>query len=481
MKKQNKNFLYNIAYQLLTFIIPLILTPYISRVLGSSNIGIYSYTYSIVNYFMLFTMLGINNYGSREIAKCKNRQERSRKFVSIRRLQLSCGLIAAIVYAVLLLAYNYEHKEIMAINSIFLLSAILDINWFYFGIEKFKLTTTRNMIIKILSVGLIFLFVKQDNQLWLYSLILSSSTIISQIYMWLFIKKEIDFVKVSKEEVLAHLKPCLVFFIPVISYSIYRVMDKTMIGAIVESSELGNYENAEKIISIPISLVTALGTVMLPHMSKKNNSEIKEGIYETFKLSAFFTIPSAIALAIIAQDFSTLFFGDDFDKAGTIIQALVCTIVFSGIANVIRTNFLIPLKKDKIYVVSTIIGAALNLVLNIIFIPMFGAYGACIGTIVAEFSLMLYQAINTARDISYMMVIRIYSRSLLTAIIMGGAMWILSLMSLQALTRIIIQLIAGALVYCLLNINFILVDFLNRKKKPEVITGDSNDKKQFRK
>lgn len=463
MKKQNKNFVYNIAYQLLTFIIPLILTPYISRVLGSSNIGIYSYAYSIVNYFMLFTMLGINNYGSREIAKCKNREERSRRFASIRKLQLSCGLIAAVVYASLLLIYDYDHKEIMAINSIFLLSAILDINWFYFGIEKFKLTTTRNMIIKILSVGLIFLFVKQDNQLWLYALILSTATIISQIYMWLFIRKEVDLIKISKEEVLVHLKPCLIFFIPVISYSIYRVMDKTMIGVIVESSELGNYENAEKIVSIPISLVTALGTVMLPHMSKKNNSEIKEGIYDTFKLSAFFTIPSAIALAIIAQDFSAVFFGSDFDKAGAIIQALAFTIVFSGIANVIRTNFLIPLKKDKIYVTSTIIGAVLNLILNIIFIPILGAYGACIGTIVAEFSLMLYQAINTAKDLQYSKVLKIYSKYLLTALVMGGVMFGISFASLETLVKIVVQLASGTTVYCLLNANFILVDFLGRK------------------
>ena len=465
MKKQNKNFLYNIIYQLLTFIIPLILTPYISRTLGADNIGIYSYSYSLVYYFMLFTMLGINNYGSREIAKCKNREERSKTFKSIHGLQLSCGLIAAVGYSILLLAYSYDHRLILILDSIFLLSAVLDINWFYFGIEKFKLTTTRNLIIKLSSVGLIFLFVKTPEDLWKYTIILAGSTLLSQIYMWLFIRKEVDKVKVSRQDILKHLRPCLVFFIPVIAYSIYRVMDKTMIGAIAAESELGNYENAEKIINIPISLATALGTVMLPHMSKKSVDEIKESIQETFRLSAFFTVPSAVALAIIAQSFSMVFFGDGFDKAGTIIQALVCTILFSSIANVVRTNYLIPLKKDKIYVISTIIGACLNLILNAIMIPMLGAYGACIGTIVAEFTLMLYQIVKTRNEIRYGQVVKIYAKRLFSAAIMGAIMIVIATLDLGPILKLVLQLGFGAMVYCLLNIDYLLHDFFGRKPR----------------
>lgn len=470
MKKQNKNFLYNIVYQLLTFVIPLILTPYISRTLGVDNIGVYSYSYSLVYYFILFTMLGINNYGSREIAKCKNREEQSKTFRSIHGLQLSCGIIAAVGYSILLLAYNYDHRLILILDSIFLLSAALDINWFYFGIEKFKLTTTRNLIIKLSSVGLIFLFVKAPEDLWKYTVILAGSTLLSQIYMWLFIRKEVDRVKISRQDILKHLRPCLVFFIPVISYSIYRVMDKTMIGAISAESELGNYENAEKIINIPISLVTALGTVMLPHMSKKNKDEIRESIQETFKLSAFFTIPSAVALAIIAQDFSKVFFGAGFDKAGVIIQILVCTIIFSSIANVIRTNYLIPLKKDKIYVVSTIIGACLNLALNAIFIPMLGAYGACIGTIIAEFTLMFYQAVKTRHEIKYMRILSIYAKYFLSAGVMALVMIAVSMLHIDPFFRLALQLCGGAGIYCLLNIDYILHDFLGRKPK-SIATG----------
>lgn len=464
MKKQNKNFLYNLAYQLLTFIIPIILTPYISRVLGADNIGVYSYSYSIVYYFMLLSMLGINNYGSREIAKCKNKLERSKAFKGIYSIQIFCGLFAVLLYSTLLFLYNYAHKEILLINTIFLISSLLDINWFYFGREKFKLVTTRNIIIKILSAIIIFVLVKTPHQLWLYALLLNITTLLSQIYMWLFLPKEIDNIKLDRTDITKHIKPCLVFFIPVISYSIYRVMDKTMIGAIVESSELGNYENAEKIINIPISIATALGTVMLPHMSKKNALEIRNSIEDTFRLSAFFTIPSAIALTIIAQDFSTIFFGDSFNKAGTIIQFLTCTIIFSSIANVIRTNYLIPLKKDKIYVASTILGAVTNLILNFIFIPRLGAYGACIGTIAAEFLLMFYQAIHTIKDIDYFNVVKIYFKSTILSVAMGLAMLSVSYISIPAINRILIQLSLGALVYCGINHKYLIEEFLGKKE-----------------
>lgn len=464
MKQQNKNFLYNIAYQLLTFIIPIILTPYVSRVLGVSNVGVYSYSYSIVYYFMLLTMLGINNYGTREVAKCKSREERSKTFRSIYGLQSICGLISFVAYALLVLLYNYDHKEILIINSVFLLSAIFDINWFFFGMEKFKLTTTRNMIIKILSMILVFALVKNESQLPLYTLILSGSILISQLYMWLFLRREIVKAKITAKDIFKHLKPCLIFFIPVISYSIYRVMDKTMIGAMASSTELGNYESAEKIINIPVSLVTALGTVMLPHMSKKSKDEIKESIYSTFELTAFITIPSAIAIAVIAQDFSVLFFGDGFDKTGAILQALVCTIVFSGIANVIRTNFLIPLKKDKIYVTSTILGAIINLAFNAVLIPFFGAYGACVGTILAEFSLMFYQAIKTGKEIHYSKVARIFAKYMVIGCAMAAAMILVSLLNVGQLTKVLLQLAAGAVVYCVICHHYIIEDFLGRKK-----------------
>lgn len=467
MKIQNKNFLYNAIYQIFIFIIPMISTPYISRILGVNNVGIYSYTYSIVYYFMLFSMLGINNYGSREIAKCTTREETSKKFKSIYCLQLILNILSIILYLLFIIIYNYEYKNIMIILLIFLISVAFDINWFFFGKEKFKITVTRNVIIKLLSLVLIFIFVKNDSDLWKYTFIMSLSTLISQIYLWFFLTKEIQKVKINIKDVFEHLKPCLVLFIPVISYSIYRVMDKTMIGVMSNTVELGNYESAEKIINIPISFVTALGTVMLPHMSKKSEEEIKKSILSTFELTFFIIIPMIVGLLVISKDFSNIFFGVQFTKASNIIKILSITILFSAVSNVIRTNYLIPLKKDKIYVNSTIIAALINLLLNFIFIKKYGAYGACIGTVCAEFILMFYQAINSRIVIPFDKVMILLLNYFIKSLIVGILIFIIGVFFDNVLLKLIIQIIIALLTYCLLNYKYIKYDFLGIKRDKE--------------
>lgn len=462
MKEQNKNFLYNSVYQIFIFIIPMITTPYISRTLSVDNVGIYAYTYSIVYYFMLFSMLGINNYGAREIAKCVSKEELGFKFKSIYFLQLFLNIIAIFAYIIYVLLFNHGYKVIMIIQLIFLISVAFDINWFFFGREKFKITVTRNIIIKLASLIFIFTFVKNDGDLWKYTLIMSVTTLISQIYLWPFLLKEIKWVKISIKDVVSHLKSCLILFIPVVSYSIYRVMDKTMIGSISNTIELGNYESAEKIINIPISFVTALGTVMLPHMSKKSKDDIKNSILSTFELTFFITIPTIVGLFIISKDFSNLFFGSEFVKTSSIIRILLSTVLFSSISNVIRTNYLIPLRKDNIYIYSTIIAAIVNLILNLIFIGKFGAYGACIGTVCAEFVLMIYQVAKSRDFINYKDVLKLLMKYTMKSLLMGATILIVGILIQNSFIRVLMQIVIALAIYFVLNINYIKHDFLGK-------------------
>ncbi len=468
MKKENKNFLYNIVYQVFVFIIPLITTPYISRVLGANNIGIYAYTYSFVYYFMLGTLLGINNYGTRSIAKVSHDKKKLLPlFSSIYYLQLFLGICMLISYNLLIEFLSQECKPIFLLQNIFLVSAIVDINWLYFGLEKFKITISRNIIIKILSLILVFLFVKTSNDLVTYTLIMSISTLISQIYLWLFLKKnEISLVKVPIKDIFSHLKKCLILFIPVISYSIYRVMDKTMLGAISGTISLGYYENAEKIINIPISIVTALGTVMLPNISKisDNDKKMKEKIYDSFELCFFCIMPMVIGLFLIAKDFSIVFFGSEFLNSGTIIKMLVITIIFSGISNVIRTNYLIPNEKDRVYIISTIIGAIVNFIINLILIPQIGFYGVCIGTICAEFILMFYQAIMVRKEIELNKVIKLLIKYLYKSVYVAIVVIIIGKVIDDLLIKLILQMICAVIVYVILNYKYILYEFLGMKK-----------------
>ena len=171
MNNPKENFIYNMIYHLFILIIPLITAPYLARVVGADGVGIYSYTYSIVYYFMLLTLLGVNNYGNRSIAKVRDNKEKlSKTFWSIYLFQLIMGFLMLIIYTEYLLLFLKNYKIYSIIEILFIISAMLDINWFFFGMEEFKKTITRNIIVKFGNVALIFLLVKSSNDLYNLSL-----------------------------------------------------------------------------------------------------------------------------------------------------------------------------------------------------------------------------------------------------------------------------------------------------------------------
>lgn len=462
MKNLSKNLVYNIIYQVLLYIIPFILTPYLSRTLGATQIGEYSYTYSIVYYFMLFTLLGINNYGVRKISKAKHEKDAlGEAFSSIYGLQLFLGLISLIVYNLVSVVLLSTHHTILLIHNLFLISAVVDINWFFFGIEKFDITVTRNAIIKVLSTLLIFMLVKSPDSILIYTIIMAGSTLLSQLYLVAILHKYINFYPLDiPKSIKLHFTKCLLLFIPVIAYSIYRVMDKTMIGGIVSTTELGYYENAEKIINIPIGILTAIGTVMLPFMSKQAKKdqptmveEKNDVLYKMFQVCFLIMIPMAFILLVIAKDFTSIYFGSGFEKSGDILMLLSSTIIFATVANVIRTNYLIPNEKDRIYVSSTIVGAVVNLILNLVFIKSLGAIGACIGTIAAESSVMIYQIIATRKNINYKKVFLSISILIIKCLVITLiCMVLVNLLKVQGAIKIIITITLFVILYLLINI-----------------------------
>lgn len=462
MNKRNKNFLINLAYQLLIFSVPLVTTPYISRVLGADNIGSYSYAYSIVTFFMLAALLGINNYGTREIAKCGDDVTlRSVTFHEIYFLQLILCFVSITGYFALLFFIDFGYRSVLLIDAVFLVSVIFDINWLFFGMEKFSLTVTRNVFIKIVTCGLVFLLIKNNGDLWKYCLLMGLSTLTSQLLLWPFIWKNIKPVHVTIKGVFRHLKSCVILFIPVLAYSIYRVMDKTMIGAISGEFELGNYENAEKIVNIPLAAITAIGTAIMPNLAK--NKDIgKDLIDEVLTLNFFVIFPMLIGIACLNKDISLLMFGDEFTLAGNIMLFLIPSVLFSSIANTIRMGLLIPKRRDSIYVFSTIIGAGVNLVCNFIFIRLYGAYGACIGTIAAEFSVMLFQLIATRNDIDILKSLKrlIFFLALSCATIIPVCL-ILRLVNILYL-RISLAVIVSAGLYFAVNIKTIKGMFFDK-------------------
>ena len=463
-----KNFIYNIIYQCLVLIIPLITAPYLSRVIGAKGVGTYSYTYSIVYYFMLLTLLGVNNYGNRSVAKVRDDKEKlSKTFWSIYILQFLMGSLMILIYLIYIFVFNKTYKNIALIQSLFVVSAMLDINWMFFGLEEFKKTITRNTFIKIGNVLLIFLFVKTNNDLWKYTFIMAGMTCLSQLILWGFLRKKIHFVKITFKDIRQHIKPNLVLFIPVIAVSLYKMMDKIMLGSLTNITEVGFYENAEKIIGIPMTLITALGTVMLPRMSNivANGEDNKVNTYISKSISfvMFMSFAMCAGLIGIGYNFAPLYFGNEFQKTGILIMMLATTLPFLAFANVIRTQYLIPREKDKTYIISVSLGAIINFTLNFILIPKFESIGACIGTIAAEMAVMMYQTISVRKELNIGNYLKNIIPFFIKAVIMFICIYLINYINLNNTVKLLVQIIVGVMVYGVLNFKYIY-NILNVKK-----------------
>lgn len=447
-----KNFAYQMVYEILILILPFVTSPYIARVLGAESIGIYSYTYSVAYYFVLFAMLGLKNYGNRAIAQVReDKQVMSRVFWEIYTLHAGISVLCALAYIVYVAVWGGDTSVYAWIQTAYVLSAFFDISWFYFGIEKFKTTVTRNVIIRLLNVSCIFLFVRGVHDLWKYCLIMALGNLLSQIVLWLTVGQEIDFVKPDWERMRRHLQPMLILFIPAVAVSLYKYMDKIMLGTMASKAQLGLYENSEKVVNIPVTVIASFGTVMLPKMSNLAANKAKKATRRYLDLSMEFVMFLAVALACgllgVGNVFSVVFWGQEFTHCGTLIMGLCITLPFIAFANVLRTQYLIPRERDKTYLLSVCAGAVVNLVINALLIPSMGADGAVIGTICAEVTVCVIQTVSLLRELP----IGRYLRQTLYFLGAGGVMcavvyWLGEAMGVGVLT-LVVQIAAGGLLY----------------------------------
>ena len=319
-KSISKNYLYNLFYQILVIVMPLITTPYLSRVLGAEAIGIYSYTLSIATYFILFGTLGISLYGQREIAYVQeDDKKRSITFWEILFLKIITMTISIFIFWVTYGMYG-QYKIYYRILVIELISQCIDISWFFQGIEEFKKTVIRNSIVKLIFAICIFMFVKSPNDLIKYIVIIAGANLFGNMSLWMYIPKYIQKVAIKDLHVFKHLKPTILLFIPQIAVQIYTVLDRTMLGIIIEDkSEVGFYEQAQKVVKLLLTLITSLGTVMVPRMAstfaKGDKEQLKKYMYSSFSFVFFLAFPIMAGLILISGEFVPIFFGQVYEKS----------------------------------------------------------------------------------------------------------------------------------------------------------------------
>lgn len=398
MGKKNSlkvNYIFNMLYQVLAIALPLVTTPYISRVLGPSGIGAYNYSYSIAAVFVLVANLGTNIYAQREIAfEQENIYERSVVFWEILLIRSVMTILVTPIYFGLAIVKS-EYTTLLFIQYMLLLATAIDVSWLFQGMEEFKKVALRNIVIKLVSVGLIFLCVRTNQHTAVYTAIIAGSTLASALILWWYLRKVVEKVALKKLHPMKHWKGVLLLFLPYAAIYVYTYVDKIVLEALSTKEQVGYYSQSENIVKLSMTLITSLGAVMLPHVASLIKQEKWDKVVAQVQDSIYFVLflgtPMMLGIIAIAPVFVPWFLGEQYSACISLLQYLSPLILIIGMTNVTGQAALIPLNKQVVYTSSIVMGAVFNLVCNILLIPSLKATGAVIGTLGAELIVGLIQ------------------------------------------------------------------------------------------
>lgn len=476
MKKRSItwNYIYNLIYQLILIVIPLLTTPYLTRILGANNLGIYSYTYSIVTIFFLLSALGINTYGQREIAYVQDDlKKRSKLFWElffIRIFSTIFSFVLLIIFSFIVSEYSIYYK----IFYIYVLANMFDITWLYQGIEDFKNITIRNIIIKLIYIFSIFIFVKDSSDLSIYIFLFSLSTFITNVSFWIKINKIVDRPNFKILEFKKHFKLIVSFFIPQIASLIYTVLDKTMLGIIVpDIRSVSFYEQATYIDKTILTLITTIGTIMISKVSysyeKKEFKKIKLYLNKVINFVWLFGSSLTFGICATIENFVPWFYGEEYLSVTNLVYIMSPLIIIMGLSNIIGVQFLISTKQQNKYILSISLGSVVNFILNLILIPIMWERGAAISTIVAELLILLIELYYVKETISILDIIKPSIKYLLFGIIMFLVSYKSGKLFGATMQGTLLQCFVGFLIYFLLLIiskdKFLYENFINKLKK----------------
>ena len=445
-----KNYLYNLSYQILIIILPVITVPYVTRIFTSEDLGNYGFYNSIVSYFSLFAMLGIGLYGTKQIASAR---DVSSTFWNIYAIQLIASLISIFIYVIAILCIPTMSGIIPLILFISLFSKIIDISWLFSGKEDFKKITLRNTVVKVVGVISIFTFIKSSEDLYLYIFLIVVFDFLGQLVMWVPAKKFIKRPSFDTKIIKKNLHPIVLLFLPQVAISLYVVLDRTLLGLLGSYSDVGIYEQGQKLTSIIYKIVSSLGVVMLPRvanlLSERKEKEAQNMVRFSFILYNLIIFPMIFGLIAINEVFIKIFLGKNFQDVKYVLYIIVFNIMFIGWTNILGYQVLVVRNKNKEFMLSTTIPAIVSVAVNITVIPFFGYIGASITSVVVEtlvFAIQWYYSRNIINK--NLLFNKDLAKIICSSLVMFGAVMLCKMtLGLDGIIGLIIYLAVGGISY----------------------------------
>ena len=405
IKSIKYNLAMNILLKISQVIFPLITLPYVTRVLGAVNNGKIAFVSSIISYFSIFAQLGIPTYGIRICAQCRDDREKLSK--TVQEIIFINAFAVIISYVALLISYLSSEKLksdpiLLFVFSTSIILTSFGMDWFYQAIEQYQYITVRNMFFKFLSLILLFFFIHNPNDYILYGAISVLSAAGSNILNIWNSRKYLNFKRYHDYKLHFHLKPILTFFALSISVSIYTNMDTVMLGFLSNDIQVAYYNLATKIKQVLAQMISALGPVILPrvsyYLSKGDKESFNELIRKSFRVVIIVSLPITIYFFVMASQTIFILGGNEYKDAIGCMRIIMLALLPLGIGNIACMQILAPMGREKYTMYSTICGAFINLVTNIILIPDYGASGAAFATVLTEIIVACIQ-VYYARDV----------------------------------------------------------------------------------
>ena len=452
---EKKNYIYNVIYRLSICVLPLIVTPYVARLLGAKQVGIYAFSSTVACYFIMFGKMGLDNYGNRSIASCRDDFEmRSRVFWGIYRMQIITSVCSGLLYALLVLTVFRENQTIYWIQLLYVMSVLFDVSWFFYGMEKFLITTIRSLLSRTLVIICVFAFVHSENDLWVYTFVMSACFLFEQLQLLPFLPRYVRRVRMNTKDMVVHIAPNLKLFIPILALSVYNWMDKIMLGVMVQSAAVvAYYAYAENIVNLPKGILSALDTVMLPRItSLVAKNQIKAGVQKmrsSIRFNNFVCCALCFGIAGVSPSFVPWFFGEEYKPTALLTMELTMVMIPMSISNVVQTQYLIPFHREPIYIRSVFLGAVANTVCNLAFIPLFGASGAVIGTLAAETVVCIYQMLHIREVYRFRQLLQSLYPFIICGLFEFVAAYLLCFLKINTFFLLLLQICAGGAVYLL--------------------------------
>lgn len=453
-KSLKKNAIYSFIKAFMNLAFPLISFPYASRVLLAEGIGKVNFANSIIEYFVMIATLGIGTYAAREATRLRDDRSAHNKFC--KEILIINFISTAVAYLFLLIAFVFvskfsEYRLLLIVCSTKILFTTIGMDWLYNAHEEYKYITIRSALFQLLSLVLLFTFVKTKDDYVAYAVMGVFSSVGSNVCNIIYSRRFFNFFEKAKIELKKHLRPIFVFFGMTCASKFHTALDSVMLGFMLSDVAVGYYSAANKIRSLVQGLITAVLYTFMPrssyYLEKNKIEEYNALVSKTVNMSLFFSIPASVGIIVISHPLILLFSGEDFLGAlsSMIVMAPIVFIVSlsSAITNVILT----PNRLERYTFYSEIVGFILNIILNAVFIPIWGVFGAAVATLIVEIAIALYRYVFCFSFLKKCNIIKNLIQIIFASAVMFICLWILLKVIDDILLQIIISVTAGAVVY----------------------------------